>query len=46
MYNYREAIKKDVKDWMAENHEGGACYELEYDYDAIYDACFVADEVC
>ena len=35
-----------IEDWMAENHEGGACYELEYDYDAIYDACFVADEVC
>ena len=45
MYNYREAVKADVKNWMAENHEGESCYELEYDYDSIYDACWVADEV-
>ena len=45
MYNYREAVKEDVKNWMDENHEPGASRELEFDYDTVFEACWVADEV-
>ena len=45
MYNYREAVKEDVKNWMDENHEHGASKELEFDYDTVFEACWVADEV-
>ena len=45
MYNYREAIKEDVKNWMDENHEPGASKELEFDYDTVFEGCWVADEV-
>ena len=45
MYNYREAVKEDVKNWMDEHHEPGASKEYEFDFDTVYDACFVADEV-
>lgn len=45
MYNYREAVKEDVKNWMDENHEPGASREEEFDYDTVFEACWVADEV-
>lgn len=45
MYNYREAVKEDVKNWMEENHEPGASKELEFDYDTVFEGCWVADEV-
>ena len=41
MYNYRKAVKEDVKKWMDTNLEHGT----DSDYDTVYDACFVADEV-
>lgn len=45
MYNYREAVKEDVKNWMDENHKPGASREEEFDYDTVFEACWVADEV-
>lgn len=45
MYNYREAVKEDVKNWMQENHQPGESMELEYDYDTVFEGCWVADEV-
>lgn len=45
MYNYREAVKEDVKNWMDENHEPGASREQEFDYDTVFEGCWVADEV-
>ena len=45
MYNYREAVKEDVKDWMDENHEPGASRELEFDYDTVFEGCWVDDGV-
>ena len=45
MYNYREAVKSDVLNWMDENHEFGASRELEFDYDTVYDGCWADDSV-
>ena len=45
MYNYRESVKEDVKNWMDENHEPGASSELEWNYDIVFEGCWIADEV-
>ena len=45
MYNYREVVKSDVLNWMDEHHEAGASRELEFDYDTVYDGCWVDDSV-
>ena len=37
MYNYREALKEDIRSWMNENQEK--------DYDAVFEGCWIADEV-
>ena len=37
MYDYKEAMKKDVLNWIEENGE--------FDYDVIYDSCWVNDSV-
>lgn len=54
MYNYKEAIKQDVKEWVEDHHSeifdckndfsSEAAYE-NYVYEYIYDGCFVADSV-
>ena len=45
MYDYREVVKSDVLNWMDENHEPGASRELEFDYDTVYEGCWVDDSV-
>ena len=45
MYNYRDAVKEDVKNWMEENHEPGASKEQEFDYDTVYEGCWSDDSV-
>ena len=45
MYDYKETVKADVKEWMDENHEPGASREVEFDYDTVFESCWVADEV-
>lgn len=43
MYNYKEVVKDDVRNWIAEHKEEDL--ETEYSYDTIYDSCFVDDNV-
>ena len=45
MYNYKEAIKADVKEWMQDNHEAGQEMYLEFDYDTVFESCWVDDSV-
>ena len=49
MYNYKEALKEDVKDWLEDNKKelSEKAIEWEYDNDAVYewayDLCWTAD---
>ena len=45
MYNYKKAVKEDVKRWMDDNHEPGASRELEFNYDNVFEGCWVSDDV-
>ena len=45
MYNYKEQIRADVKEWMDDNKEQIEGMDRADAYDVVYDSCWVDDSV-
>ena len=45
MYNYRECVKADVKEWIEDNKEQIEGLDRSDAYEFIYDSCWVDDSV-
>ena len=45
MYNYKEQIRADVREWIEDNKEQIEGLDRHDAYDVIYDSCWVSDSV-
>lgn len=45
MYDYKEAVKSDVREWMDSNKSEFAGLDRHDAYEVIYDSCWVDDSV-
>ena len=45
MYNYKEQIRADVKEWIEDNKEQIEGLDRHDAYEVVYDSCWVADSV-
>ena len=45
MYNYKEQIRADVKEWIEDNKEQINGLDRDDAYEVIYDSCWVDDSV-
>lgn len=45
VYDYREAVKEDVKEYIINNYDLEEAEELQDDYDSLYDDLFIEDSV-
>ena len=45
MYNYKEQIRADVKEWIEDNKEQIEGLDRHDAYEVVYDSCWVNDSV-